>query len=176
LAIPTGPDSHHHVAEDAPKPAQSASTVEIDIAGPLTFWIILLVIGVLLQLVIVPLHMGSASLNSLLTEISNWLIYLPGSVVLPLIVALMIGERVGATRSSASSAAFVGEVNALYTALVYIIAIVIIYLLFYYISPASLATITLTYFAEYAVLVPVVILLVLVPLISALSAVRHSKA
>ncbi len=154
--------------------------IEIDIAGPMTFWLIFLIFGVIIELILVPIFgsapYGSANIGNLITSIGRWIIYLPGSLILPLIVALWLGEMVGSMRSRVGTAAYVGLINALYAALIYVIAIFIIYLLLFYISPKSLTSITLTYFATYSVLVPVVILLVLIPLISALSAARHGGA
>ena len=150
--------------------------VDIDIAGPLTLWLILLIMGVVMALVFVPLTSGTPMISKLISEISGWILYLPGSLILPLIVSLWVGENVGATRSGAGFAARAGLINAVYTTLIYVVAIFIIYLLLYYISPASLSSITLIYFAEYVVVLPALILLVLVPLISSLSAARHSSA
>jgi len=151
-------------------------TVEIDIAGPLIFWITMLVIGLLAVLVFEPVFSNIAGVKALMGDISQWILYLPGSVILPLIVSIWIGERVGSTKGNVKAAAKAGEINALYTTLIYIVAIFIIYMLIYYISPGSLQSISLVNYAEYVIAIPAIIILVLTPLVSALSGARHSGA
>lgn len=151
-----------------------SSTVQTDIGGPLIFWISLLVFGVLVALVISPILAPSGGGKNLLTAISNWILYLPGSIILPLIVSIWIGEAVGRRGSSIGRTAKIGEINAVYTALIYVISIFIIYLLFYYIDPSALTNVTITYFLEYVVIIPAIILFVLIPIVSALSSARHS--
>jgi hypothetical protein len=150
------------------------STVQTDIGGALIFWISLLVFGVLLALVISPILAPSGTGKNLLTAISNWILYLPGAIILPLIVSIWIGEAVGKRGIGVGKSAKVGEINAVYTALIYVISIFIIYLLFYYIDPAALANVTITYFLEYVVIIPAIILFILIPIVAALSSARHS--
>ncbi len=147
--------------------------MEIDIVGPLSFWLGILVLGVVIEVVILPFTPNSIS--GLIGQIAGWIIYLPGSIILPLIVAVWIAERVGATRNKVGPAVTVGLINAAYTALIYVIAIFIIYLLIKYITPTFLSSVSLTTFAEYSVGLPVAIILILVPVIAALSAARHAS-
>ncbi len=154
--------------------AQSQGAVEIDIVGPLTFWIVILVVGAIIQFVLIPLTSSVPSVNPILVSIAGWILYLPGSIILPLVVAIWVGERVGASRNQVKSAVKVGLVNAVYAALIYAVAIFIIYLLLKYISPTFLGTITLTTFVEYVVAIPVAIVILLIPFIASLSAARHA--
>ena len=159
------------------KPRPTGQGIEIDIFGPLAFWLVLLVMGVLLELVMAPLlsSTGNAGLASTITAIASYILYLPGSIILPLIVAVWLGERVGATKSEVGSAVPIAAINAAYTALIYAVAIFIIYLLLRYITPAFLSTVSLTTFVLYVVVVPVVIVVVLIPFIASLSAARHKN-
>ena len=150
--------------------------VETNIGAPLIFWIVFLIIGVMISLFIVPLFSGSPTTKNLLVSISNWILYLPGSIILPLVVSIWIGESVGQRRETGGKSAKIGEVNAVYASLIYVVAIFIIYLLLYYIDMAALATITILFFVEYVVVIPVFIVLILTPIVSALSAIRHSTA
>jgi hypothetical protein len=148
--------------------------VEIDIVAPLVFWIALLLIGLLAILVFQPVFSSNAGISALMTDISNWILYLPGSVIMPLIVAIWIGERAGSAKNNVRSAVRIGEINAVYATLIYVVAVFIIYLLFYYISPMSLQSKSLVNYAEYVICIPAAIILLLVPVVSALSAARHN--
>lgn len=151
--------------------------VEIDVFGPLTFWLVILVIGVILELIIAPIasSLGNSGLQSLVIAISGYILYLPGAVILPLVVAVWLGERVGATKNNVGPAVNIGLVNAAYTALIYAVAIFIIYLLIKYITPGFLSAVSLTMFLEFVVIIPIVIVVALIPFIAALSAARHSN-
>jgi len=170
----------------APATAVAASTepqtsqghgVEINIWGPLIFWIFFLILGLALELLVAPVvkSAGNVDIANTIGTIAGYIIYMPGSIILPLIVALWIGERVGASHAKLSPAATVGIVNATYAALIYAVTIFIIYLLIRYVAPNFLSTITLESFLIYAVAIPVAIVIVLIPLIASLSAARHSS-
>ncbi len=149
-------------------------TVEIDIVAPLIFWIALLLIGVLAILLFQPIFSSNKGISTLMTDISGWILYLPGSLIMPLVVSIWIGEKAGQAKNGIKSAAKIGEINAVYATLIYVVAVFIIYLLLYYISPASIQSKSLINYAEYVILLPAVIILALVPIVSALSAARHS--
>lgn len=149
---------------------------QISIVGPLAFWIIIIIVGLVLEI------LGSAfSILSLFTTLGGWIVYLPGTIILPLIAGLWIGEKVGSARNKVGSAVSLGLVNAIYAALIYVIAIFIIYLIVnYVVQPQThiqtlLSTLTLTTFLEYGIGLPVVLVLIVAPLIAALSAARHSN-
>ena len=158
------------------EPATEKTGIEIDIVGPLTFWIVMLVIGVLLSLFIAPLsgNVGNTALQTFAKNVGSWILYLPGSLILPLVIALWVGERVGAKRNKVSSAVTIGLINAAYAALVYAVSIFIIYLLLYYISPSLLPS-QLATFLIYVVAIPILLVVVLIPIVGALSAARHSS-
>ncbi len=163
-------------ALEAEQEALRYKAVETSIAGPLILWLTFLILGVIISLVIAPLTSGIPGVKGILTSISNWILYLPGSVILPLIVSMWIGESVGQGRGNGGKSAKIGEINAVYTSLIYVVAIVIIYLIFNYIDKAALAGVSAFTFVEYSVIVPVVIVLVLTPIVATLSAMRHSAS
>ncbi|MGC8649007.1 MAG: hypothetical protein ACP5UN_02205 [Candidatus Micrarchaeia archaeon] len=161
-----------------PKILNNSNGIEIDIVGPLSFWLAFLIMGVIIQLVLVPFMNSATSQNTItpvLLEISSWILYLPGSIILPLIVALWLGEKIGATKNKIKSAITIATINAIYTALVYIIAIFIIYLLIDYITPTFFNKIGIVAIAEYVVILPIIIIVILIPLIASLSAARHKN-
>ncbi len=156
----------------------SGEKIEIDIAGPLTFWILMLAIGLIIQLLLINLltNVNNPGIKNLLPELAGWILYMPGAIIFPLVVALWVGERVGASGNKFKSAIAVGGINGFYAALIYAIAIFIVYLLLKYIDPAFLAfeAQNETTYLEYDLVVPIVIVVFLVPIISGLSAARHS--
>ena len=159
------------MADDYKAPAP----IETSIGGPLVLWIAFLIVGVILLLVVAPLVSSNRLAYNLVRSISNWILYLPGSLVLPLIISVWMGESVGKNRVGIGRSARIGEVNAVYVAMVYVITIIIIYLVFYYINPVAVSSVSLTDFVEFSVALPVVIVLVLTPIVAALSAARHSS-
>ncbi len=150
--------------------------VEIEIKGPMTMWITILVIGLVFQFIVAPTaSYGSlSSTGSLINSISKYILYLPGAIILPLIVSVWVGEKIGSTKRRVKPAFTAGLLNAIYIALIYAVAIFIIYLLIYYVAPNTLPTgFGINTFATYLIAIPLVILLVLTPLFASLSAARH---
>ena len=158
------------------KTQSGPARIEVDIVGPLTFWIMMLVLGLILVLVLVPVSvsLGAGQIAGAMEAVAGYIIYLPGALVLPLIVSIWIGERVGSAGAKPAAAASAGLVNASYSALVYVIAIFVVYLLLKYIAPMFLAIMTLDSFVSYVVIVPVVMVILLIPAMAALSAARRS--
>lgn len=154
---------------------QGKSNVTISLEEPLTFWIGILVIAALMQLVAIPLATarGQTGLNNYMNEFANYAIYIPGLIILPLLVAVWIGERVSYIRKKKSEVAYKGVMNAIYASLVYVIAIFIIYLIMTEQKLGVLATIGMPTFVEYFIVVPLVINIVVVPLFAVLSAERR---
>ncbi|MCL5429862.1 MAG: hypothetical protein M1504_00095, partial [Candidatus Marsarchaeota archaeon] len=70
------------------KPAVQKRNNEIDIFGPLTFWIMIMVVGVIIDVVLAPITQagGQTNIANLLLKISNFILYLPGAIIWPLIV------------------------------------------------------------------------------------------
>lgn len=160
--------------------APPSNGIEIDIKEPLAFWLLILIIGLAFEVILLPIANGygvDPGITGLLSKIAGWILFLPGSIILPLIASVWIGERVGAKRNKVTAAVSVGGINAAYTALIYLIAIIIIYLLIYFITPNFLTTsnISLGYYVEYVVIIPIIIVILMIPFISALSAARHSS-
>jgi hypothetical protein len=176
-AVKKKPTEEEPDEEEVQEEASVKRGIEIDIVGPLSFWVVMLVIGIAMELFIAPLmgSIGATSARVLASSAGQYILYLPGSLILPLVVAIWVGERVGAKRNKVGSAVSVGLINAVYAALIYAVAIFIIYLLLYYILPSFLMVLTLTTFLIYVVAIPILIVIILVPVIGALSAARHSS-
>jgi len=144
----------------------------VSIGGPLMLWIGLLVFGVLLQLVFVPF--GAAyhrtAFNSYFNFFADFVIYVPGIFILPLLISLWIGERVSYLKERIGYKALI---HAVYAAVIYIVTIVIIYFVMKLQGSGALVAVNTVTFLEYVVGVPLLILLVITPLFAKLSAARR---
>lgn len=164
-------DEDNEDEEEGPTPKQPA-TSSVNIAEPLFFWIIVLVLALFSKVVItstttfVPSSQAYAFLNS----ISTFFLFNSGSLILPLVVGAVIGAEVGLKSKTLYKALKAGILNGVYAAIIYVIAIVIIYEVLLYIIPQS--GVTTTFLVNNLVLPQVVILIVLVEIFAALS---HSR-
>ncbi|MCL5093035.1 MAG: hypothetical protein M1128_01040 [Candidatus Marsarchaeota archaeon] len=146
---------------------------DIGIAGPLAFWIIMLLIG-LAFLILFPAGLTNApgSISFILYKVGSYIIYMPGAIIFPLVVALWIGMRTGANTQNIKKAIDVGVINAIYTGVIYTISIFIIYLIAIYSSVELLKALPTNTFVVYLVIIPVATLLILTPLIGLLRRAR----
>jgi len=143
---------------------------KVDVVGPLALWLAVLVFGLALELL--SMLMPTGAYAEILIRIGNYLLYLPSSIVLPLIVGLWLGHRVGLNARSITDAPKEGLLNAVYVSFVYAVAIFVIYFLLTYIEPHFADTLSSISFLEQAVGLPVAIVLVLTTLMGVLSAAR----
>lgn len=147
----------------------------VSIAGPLFFWVGLLAVGAVLQLVAIPfaISYNHTAFDGYFNSFANYVIYIPGLVVLPLISSLWIGDRVSYATKKKTEMAYKGLVNGLYASLVYVVAIFIIYFVMTFRDTGVLSSLTVVTFAEYLIALPVAITLIMVPLFAILSAARR---
>jgi hypothetical protein len=157
------------------KTEKKPDVATVSIAGPLIFWIGLLVIGAVLQLVAIPLAKtyNHTAFDAYFNTFANYVIYIPGLLILPLVASLWIGDRVSYVDRKKSLIAYKGIINALYAAMVYAVAIFIIYFIMQFKDIGVLAMLNMTTFAEYLIAIPIIITLVMVPLFAVLSAARR---
>lgn len=150
---------------------------DVGIAGPLAFWIIMLFAGLVL-LILFPDKgaYATGSTNLMLYDIGSYIIYMPGAIIFPLIVALLIGMRTGVNTQSIKKAIDVGVINAVYTSVIYAISIFIIYLIAIYSSVELLKALPTDTFVVYLVIIPVATLLILTPLIGLLRRARSQAS
>ncbi|MCL5423624.1 MAG: hypothetical protein M1385_00900 [Candidatus Marsarchaeota archaeon] len=143
----------------------------IEISKPLTGWFGLLILAVIIELVVAPYF---PSLSNIMVKFSNYVLYLPGAIILPLIVAVWLGERAGSITVKSGRILRLSIINSLYTAIVYAIGIFIIYLIFLYVSSVGLSTIKFNDFLIYLVAIPIGILLILTPIVAILAGARRT--
>src|SRR5208283_342838 len=113
----------------------------ISIVRPMTFWIGVLLLGLVFTFVLAPIT--KAYTPNYFASIGRFILYQPGAIILPLIVAVWMSEK---------------------------IAIFIIYLIGNYFGPGALPTaFTLNGFVINLVVVPAAIVIALIPFLSMLS-------
>ncbi len=157
-------------------PTTKVVETKVSLSGPLSFWIGILVVAALIQLVAIPFatQYGNSSFNVYLKIFADYVLYIPGFIVIPLIASVWIGDHVSSSIGNKKKL-IVGKglINALYSALIYVITIFIIYVVMRYAQKGALATVSLMTFAEYLLIVPFVIVMFIVPIFALLSAARH---
>ncbi len=160
-------------SEDKEGDTANEDARKIEIAGALTFWTIMIFIGVILNIISPVLsHYGVPNVG-LLDMISHYILYIPGAIIIALVVAAYIGEKVGSAASKVKEAFSLGLINAVYAAFIYAIIITILYLIIRYADPSILPNLVLNNFLVYMVGLPVTIVIVVVPLLAGLAAARH---
>lgn len=149
--------------------------VTISIESPLMLWVGLLLIAALLQLVLIPFagHYGRVMFKNVLEDFANYLIYIPGIIIMPLIISLWVGDRVSYIKKKPSMLAYKGLLNSLYTSLVYSISIFIIYILMRFSNNGILSNVGLVTFFEYLIIIPLAINVIVIPIFAILSAERR---
>ncbi len=154
---------------------EEKETTTVSLGGPLGLWIGLLIFATLIQLIAIPVAnlSGHTALNNYLNEFADYLIYIPGILILPLIVSIWIGERVSYLSKKSSTIAYKGLINALYASMIYIVSITIIYIIMVVQRAGVLWSLSPELFAERLILIPVLISVILVPLFAMLSAARR---
>ena len=163
------------VEDSKEKEVEKVEMGEIDIIGPLTFWMGLLLLALVMELFLIPLSndFGSTVLSGYLNKIANYIVYLPGNIILPLLTSVWVGERIGSSEKKLGSILNTGFVNAMYVSLVYVVAIFIIYLIVIYTGVKFLTDVTLNVFLQYLIALPVAIVIIVIPVFSEISAARR---
>ncbi len=158
-------EREHKVREHKPE----GRPVSINLSEPMFFWIFLLVVAIILNtlLTYTSLAMVHTSQYDILKSISNFLLYGPGLLILPLIAGAVIGAEVGIHANGITAAAKGGLLNAIYGSVIYVIAIIILYEVVVYVFPN--APLTLSYFINNWVAIPVVAFIVVIEAFAALS-------
>ena len=155
---------------DKKKPGVRGSN-NVPLFGPLFLWIGLVALGAIVQLLLFPLASGIFVTHYMvdLNLISNYILWIPGIFILPMVVALWIGSRVGYTQGTYGELTYRSILNSLYAAVVYVISIFMVYIASTSLRAGVLSTVPFNTFIEYVVLVPVGIVVVVVPLFAILT-------
>ncbi len=148
------------------------SKEQIDIAGPMFIWILLLVIALAIEVIAADTSLlkASGSLSASIVYVAKFILFMPGSIILPLIVGAVIGAEVGKRSKNMRTAIKAGLINGIYACIVYIIAILVIYEIIVYVLPSIVPSVLFLVSEWLAVPAAIVILLSL-----AFSILSHSR-
>ncbi|MCL5239691.1 MAG: hypothetical protein M1286_04475 [Candidatus Marsarchaeota archaeon] len=106
------------------KPQHDATNV----AGPISAWLVLLFVALAIKFFVSNVSIASSgSIGGVLASASNFILFFPGDIILPLVIGAAIGAEVGIRSKSMSKAGKAGLINGVYAAIVYSIGIVVIY-------------------------------------------------
>ena len=127
-------------AAGATEEAETAGEEEhVSIAAPMTFWIVLLILGLVFKTLAyfsILVTQGTTVYTTLLS-VANFILFPPGSIILPLIIGAVIGSSVGLKSKKIAGAQKSGLLNGIYAAVIYVVAIVVIYEIMVYVLPNS---------------------------------------
>jgi len=100
-----------------------------NVSGVLAAWLVVLFVALLIQYVLTGPYASSGITSSypIFLSFANFILFLPGSLILPLAVGAALGAEIGAKARSLKAAERAGLINGVYASLVYTIAIIIIY-------------------------------------------------
>ncbi len=161
-------------ATDGAESARMANREDLSLFGPLVLWISILIIGTALAVSSTYIAQYSLNIAAYMKKTADYLLYMPGGIVLPLVASLWIGIRAGRISRKPKVVFYAALVNAIYVLIIYLIAISVAYLVVWYANPDAIAKITLNLFLQYLVAAPAAIIIILVPLLSTLSAIRRA--
>ncbi len=148
---------------------RSSLSEPVNLAEPLFFWVIVLLLALFARFVTTYTNAFPAGspIHGFLVSVSNFFLFSSGTLILPLIVGAVIGAEIGLRAQSVRGALKAGLINGVYSAIIYVIAIAIIYEILAYALPAS--NVTLSFLVNNLVVPQVLIVLALVEIFAALS-------
>lgn len=159
--------------EDGDSQEQQRSSV--DISAPVSFWIAIVAIAAIIQLMIVPLTQGGFQNQflSLANALATQVLYIPGIFIIPMIVALWIGAKVSYASGGYTNIIYRSMLNALYACVLYVIEIFMAFILSGSFHTGVLSSLSVPVFLGYVVAMPVLITIVVVPLFALVSEARR---
>ena len=141
---------------------------EVSIAGPMAFWIILLMLAFVSKVFAnVNVANSSPALYYIFYHYYYFIMFAPGIFILPLIVGALIGRSVGINSNDFASAMKASLIDGAYASIVYVIAVFIIYEMMIYFTglPAwSVMQVAVNLIAE-----PIIVLIAVILVLAALA-------
>lgn len=145
-----------------------------NVSGTIAVWLILLFAALVIQYAFTYANSALGATPTIFLSISNFILFLPGSLILPLIVGAALGAEIGTKSRSRVVAEKAGLVNGIYASLVYLVAIVVIYEVLANILPAIAPT--MYFLLVNWVISPIAIVLVATEIFSVVSHYRKINA
>lgn len=146
----------------------------LNISAPIALWIGLVLVAAVVQLGVAPFISGAVvgPYLSLASTLAIYILYIPGVFIIPMVAALWIGAKVGATQGDYNTILYRSLLNALYASMIYVIVVFVVLVASLSLQTGTLYAIGLTQFIEYVVAIPVLIAIVVVPLFGIVSTAR----
>ncbi|MEM0154318.1 MAG: hypothetical protein QW814_00590 [Methanothrix sp.] len=144
----------------------------VSLFGPLFLWALIIIIGIVLE-VVVPALLGKhfASYAASYKTVGSYILGFPGVIILPLIISVWIGHKVGEKASGVMNAVKAGLVNGVYASIVYGVIIFVAQLMLRYTTNSY--ALTDSFLLEYVVAIPIAIVIVFTIIIAVLNELRH---
>lgn len=100
-----------------------------DISGLLAVWMVVLFTALAIDFALTGPYKGAnlGAAQPYFLAFAQFILTLPGSLVLPLVVGAALGAEIGMKAHSLEVATKAGIINGIYASLVYLVAIIIIY-------------------------------------------------
>ncbi|MGC8587066.1 MAG: hypothetical protein ACP5K9_02125 [Candidatus Micrarchaeia archaeon] len=158
--------------EDSEAEDEQKKKVQVSIAEPMFIWVLLLVVSLVVKIILLQpsLINPSSSIAKFFGTTANFILFMPGSLILPIIVGAVIGAEIGTRAKDMKAAMTAGVINGIYVSIIYVVAIVIIYEIILYVLPNIVPT--LTFLVSYWLVLPAAIVILLSMAFAALS---HSR-
>ncbi|MDE1762432.1 MAG: hypothetical protein KGH78_04560 [Candidatus Micrarchaeota archaeon] len=138
---------------------------------PMMIWIILLAVGLVLRaFTTFAGSLSPAPVSGVVNAISDFMLKLPGSIIMPIVFGAIVGALVGMKARNIGSAARMGAIDGAYASIIYLVTIAVIYLILFYSIPAAVPD--LTFVVEFWIAAPVAITILLALLFSVISSLR----
>jgi hypothetical protein len=149
----------------------SHSESRVSLSGPLFLWALIIIIGIVLE-VVVPALLGKhfSSFANSYKVIGSYILTMPGVIILPLVISVWIGHRVGEAAENVKSALRLGLINGIYASIVYGVIIFVTQLILKYTTSYAFTT---SFLLKYVILIPIAIVIVFTIVIAALNQLRR---
>ena len=115
---------------------EESEEFQVSIAAPMFFWMLLLVVAMVINVIVNAGYISNTQIQSIAKSIANFILFMPGSIILPTIVGAFIGAEIGKRSKSLYVAIKSSIINGIYAVIIYLIAIFIIYEVILYILPS----------------------------------------
>ena len=148
--------------DDPPRKPRKHAGGSVNIAEPMSIWVVLLFLAVLSRFVLQSTSIVPSGnfIYSILTIFPSFMLAMPGILVLPMIVGAVIGAEVGSRSMGMDSAIKSGFLNGIYATVVYAVIITVVYIILDYITPQ--AAFSIYSLVQNSIVLPAVVLLVMV--------------
>ncbi|MEM4064429.1 MAG: hypothetical protein QXR16_03100 [Candidatus Micrarchaeaceae archaeon] len=120
----------------------SDKKVQVEIGAPIFVWLLLLVVSLAIVIFAQDGLIPKSGIGGSLMSIANLILFMPGALILPIIIGAAIGAEIGRSSKDMKVATKAGIINGVYAGIIYIIAIVIIYEIITYVLPSAMPSIS----------------------------------